>query len=86
MLRKLSLNPLLLTSLVYAVALPSLKRQDDGVSIDGVDINFSGCDEVNKKTNNRMSVDIINAWDDAIKMANAVTEIDTNTDIGSFDC
>jgi hypothetical protein len=82
----LSLNILLLTSLASAVALLPLKRQDGDVSIDGVDINFSGCDDINPKTGNRMSKDIINAWDDAVKMANAITEIDTDTDIGSLDC
>jgi hypothetical protein len=86
MFRTLSLNILLLTSLVSAVALLPLKRQDDDVSIDGVEITFSGCDEINPKTGNKMSKDIHNAWDDAIKLANAIKGIDTTTDIGSFDC
>ncbi|KAF2728857.1 hypothetical protein EJ04DRAFT_503396 [Polyplosphaeria fusca] len=67
--------------------LARIKRQDgDDLTIDGVDINFAGCDEINPKTGKSMKTDIINAWDDAIDLANAVTEIDTNTDIGSFDC
>jgi hypothetical protein len=86
MLRTLSLNTLLLASLASAVFLPPLKRQDGDVSIDGVLLNFQGCDDINPRTGNRMSKDIINAWDDAVKLANAITEIDTNTDIGSFDC
>ncbi|PSN67822.1 hypothetical protein BS50DRAFT_665225 [Corynespora cassiicola Philippines] len=85
MFRKISLNTLLLASLASAVALPPLRRQDGDVSIDGVDINFSGCDDINPKTGNKMFKDIANAWDDAIKLANAITEIDTNTDIGAFD-
>lgn len=85
-----------LSSLVSARALSPIeaiaglarqKRQDgDDLKIDGVDINYSGCDEINPKTNNKMSKDIANTWDDAIALANAVTEIDTGTDIGSFDC
>jgi hypothetical protein len=86
MLRTLFFKTFLLASLASAVVLPPLRRQDGDVSIDGVDINFSGCDDINPKTGNRMSKDIVNAWDDAIKLANAITEIDTNTDIGSFDC
>ncbi|KAF1994058.1 hypothetical protein P154DRAFT_586974 [Amniculicola lignicola CBS 123094] len=85
MFRTLSLNMLLLTSLASAVALPPLKRQDGDVSIDGVSINFSGCDDINPKTGNKMSKDIKNAWDDAVKLADAIDEIDTATDIGAFD-
>jgi len=76
MLRTLSLTTLLLASLAYVVPL----------LINGVYITFSGCDEINPKTGNRMSKDIEDAWDDAIKLANSITEIDTKTDIGSFDC
>lgn len=86
MFRILSLNILLLTSLASAVVLPSLKRQDDDVSIEGVTINYFGCDGKNPKTGNKMSKDIKNAWDDAIKLANAIEEIDPNTDVASFDC
>jgi hypothetical protein len=88
MLCTFSLHALLLASLASAVALPPLKRQDDNgdVSIDGVDITFTGCDAINPRTKNKMSKDITNAWDDAIKIANSIKDIDTATDIGSFDC
>ncbi|KAF2745100.1 hypothetical protein M011DRAFT_495836 [Sporormia fimetaria CBS 119925] len=79
MSRTLYLKFVLLTSVASAVALPSSKRQDDEVSINGVTIKFFGCDGT-------MTTDIKNGLDDAVKLANAITEINTDSDVGAIDC
>jgi hypothetical protein len=64
-----------------------LKPEDsDDLTIDGVPIYFFGRNEVNPRPKNRMTRDIMIAWDDAMALANAITEINTDTDVGSYDC
>lgn len=79
---------LLLPQLVSTRTLPLLtrEREDGNDTIEGVDITYSGCDGINPRTGHKMSWDIANAWDDAIKMAQAITEVDMAKDIGAFDC
>ncbi|KAH3942521.1 hypothetical protein HBI56_175200 [Parastagonospora nodorum] len=62
-------------------SLANLKQRQEGgddPSAEGVKINYLGCD-------NNMRRDISDAWDDAVKLAENIKDIDTATDIGSFD-
>lgn len=69
-------------------SLAQLKPRDgkDDPSAASVKLNYVGCGDKNPKTGNTMQKDISDAWNDAIKLAAGITEIDTATDIGSFDC
>jgi hypothetical protein len=66
--------------------LTSRDANDDDPSIEGVKISYNGCDGRNQRTGNTMKKEISDAWYDAIKLAQRITDIDTNTDLGSFDC
>jgi hypothetical protein len=86
---------LLLCPLVFARAFSTLeniaqlahqKRQDGNEDTELVTLNFFGCDGTNPRTKNTFKHDITNVWDEVIKIANAITEIDLKKDPGAWDC
>jgi hypothetical protein len=62
------------------------KRQDGNEDTDSVTLNFFGCDGTNPRTKNTYKHDITNVWDEVIKIANAITEIDLKKDPAAWDC
>jgi hypothetical protein len=85
---------LFLIPLVFTRALSSIERivllarqepQDGNETIQWVDIKHSGCNNENPRTGNRYSIDIANAWDEAIVLAKAIDSINMTRDPGAFD-
>lgn len=61
-------------------------RRDDNATTEQVLLNFSGCDGKSTRTGKTLKEEITTAWDEVIKIAQSITDIDMSKDTAAIDC